>query len=82
MRPTRLLFAVSLFVFSASALAYHCPKDMAEIDAALAADTSLSPAERDEVSRLRAEGEALHNSGRHQESVDTLARAMQMLGTN
>lgn len=29
---------------------------------------------------MRADGEALHNAGKHQESVDTLAKAMAILG--
>jgi hypothetical protein len=33
----------------------------------------------DEVKQHRAEGEALHKAGKHQESVDTLAKAMKIL---
>ena len=33
-----------------------------------------------EVQKWRAEGEALHKAGKHQESVDTLAKAMKVLG--
>jgi hypothetical protein len=32
-----------------------------------------------EVKKLRAEGETLHKAGKHQESVDTLAKAMKLL---
>jgi hypothetical protein len=32
------------------------------------------------VKKLRAEGEALHKAGKHQESVNTLGKAMQILG--
>lgn len=32
-----------------------------------------------EVKRLRAEGETLHKEGQHQESIDTLAKAMRIL---
>ena len=32
-----------------------------------------------EVKKLRAEGETLHKAGKHQESVDTLGKAMKML---
>jgi hypothetical protein len=32
-----------------------------------------------EVKKLRADGEALHKAGKHQESVDTLAKAMKLL---
>ena len=33
----------------------------------------------DEVKKYRSEGEALHKAGKHQESVDTLAKAMKIL---
>ena len=33
----------------------------------------------DEAS-VRAEGEALHKAGKHQESIDTLSKAMKILG--
>ena len=32
-----------------------------------------------EVKKSRADGEALHKAGKHQESVDTLAKAMKIL---
>jgi len=34
----------------------------------------------DEVKKYRAEGEALHKAGKHQESLDTLAKAEKILG--
>jgi len=67
-------------LISASAFAFHCPKDMKAIDAALAKKPSLSAAQMSEVKKYRAEGEALHKAGKHQESVDTLAKAMKILG--
>jgi hypothetical protein len=79
MRKSLAVFAV-LSVFAAgSAFAFHCPKDMKKIDAALAANPSLATAQLAEVKRLRAEGETLHQQGRHQESIDTLAKAMKIL---
>jgi hypothetical protein len=33
-----------------------------------------------EVKKLRADGETLHKAGKHQESVDTLGKAMKILG--
>jgi hypothetical protein len=68
-----------LALASSSVLAFHCPADMKKIDAALPS-AQLSADQLAEVKRLRAEGEALHQQGRHQESVDTLARAMKILG--
>lgn len=75
-----LLAAVLAVAFAGPAFAFHCPKDMAEIDAALAAGTQLSEADLAKVKELRAEGETYHKAGQHQESVDTLAKAKEMLG--
>ncbi|MCC6473790.1 MAG: hypothetical protein IT514_08605 [Burkholderiales bacterium] len=61
------------------ALAFHCPADMAKIDAALGRNPQLPAAALAEAKKLRAQGEALHKAGKHQESVDTLAKAMQLL---
>jgi len=75
-----LLLGATLALASGTALAFHCPKDMKEIDAALAAGPKLSDAQLAEVKQLRARGEELHKAGKHQESVDTLARAKKLLG--
>ena len=40
----------------------------------------LTAAQTDEVKKYRAEGETLHKAGKHQDSVDTLAKAMKILG--
>lgn len=69
-----------LIFASASALAFHCPADMKKIDEALAKNPKLSEVQMKEVKDLRAKGEELHNAGKHQESVDTLAKAMKVLG--
>lgn len=68
-----------LALASSSAMAFHCPADMKKIDDALPT-ARLSTAQLDEVRKLRADGEKLHKEGKHQESVDTLARAMKILG--
>lgn len=73
-----LLTAVSL-AWASGAWAFHCPADMAKIDAALAKQPKLSDAQLAEVRKARADGEALHKAGKHQESVDTLAKAMKIL---
>ena len=72
--------AVALVFASGTALAMHCPKDMKEIDAALAKNPKISAAQMKDVKKLRAEGEVLHKAGKHQESMDTLAKAKGMLG--
>ena len=74
-----LLAAASLMVAS-SAFAFHCPADMKKIDDALAKNPKLSAAQMTEVKKLRADGETSHKAGNHQESVDTLAKAMKILG--
>ncbi|MDP3515349.1 MAG: hypothetical protein Q8S20_21610 [Sulfuritalea sp.] len=71
---------MALMAFSGAALAFHCPADMKKIDAALDKKPMLSAAQMSEVKKLRTDGEALHKAGKHQESVDTLAKAMKILG--
>ena len=75
-----LAMAVALVFASGTALAFHCPKDMKEIDDALAKKPKLSETQMKEVTKLRADGESLHKAGKHQESVDTLAKAKTILG--
>jgi hypothetical protein len=74
-----LVAAAMLVALSAPAFANHCPKDMAAIDAALAKNPQLSAAQMSEVKKLRADGEALHKAGKHQESVDALQKAEDIL---
>lgn len=74
-----VLFIGAMFI-SASALAFHCPADMKKIDEALAKNPKLTAEQMTEVKNLRAEGETLHKAGKHQESVDTLGKAMKILG--
>jgi len=76
---SRMILLAALLLASTSALAFHCPKDMKKIDAALAESPQLSAEQLAEVTKLRAEGETLHKAGKHQESVDTLAKAMKIL---
>jgi hypothetical protein len=70
---------VALALASSAAFAFHCPADMKKIDEALAKNPQLSSEQMAEVKKSRAEGETLHKAGKHQESVDTLARAMKVL---
>ena len=72
--------AVAMIFASGTAFAMHCPKDMKEIDDELAKKPKLSEAQMKEVTKLRADGEAMHKAGKHQESVDTLAKAKTILG--
>ena len=72
------LAAAAVFA-TGSAFAFHCPADMKKIDDAMAKDPKLTPEQTAEVKKYRAEGEALHKAGKHQESIDTLAKAEKIL---
>jgi uncharacterized protein len=71
--------AATLLFAAGTALAFHCPKDMKAIDDAMAKNPKLSEADAKAVKKYREEGEALHKAGKHQESIDTLAKAMKIL---
>ena len=80
-RFTLAAAALALGVLTAGgAMAAQCPKIMAEVDAKLAENPALSSDQMAEVMKLRADGEALHKAGKHQESVDSLAKAKAILG--
>ena len=74
------IIIATLMVFSGAAFAYHCPVDMKKIDAALEMAPKLTSAQLTEVQKLRSAGEALHKEGKHKESVETLSKAMVILG--
>ena len=76
---TTTVVALSMMFASAAALAFHCPADMKKIDAAMSKNPKLSAAQMADVKKFRAEGETLHKAGKHQDSVDTLAKAMKIL---
>ena len=76
----RMLLAAVALAWSTGALANHCPMDMKAIDEALAKNPQLTAAQLADVKKYRAEGEALHKAGKHQQSVETLGKAMQILG--
>lgn len=78
MKIRTLIVAAGLVAASSTAFAFHCPADMKAIDAALP-KAKLSDAQMAEVKKYRTEGEALHKAGKHQESVDTLAKARKLL---
>ena len=69
-----------LALLSSPALARHCPKDMAEIDAALAKNPSIGADKLAQVKELRAKGEQQHKAGDHPASEATLAQAKTLLG--
>lgn len=77
MRRTALLLAAALL--STPVFAMHCPQEMAKIDALLKSDPPADAEVLAEVQRLRAEGEQLHKSGNHGESVKVLEEALNLL---
>jgi hypothetical protein len=76
----RFVLMIAFALASTGALAAHCPKDMKKIDAAMAEKPELSQAQMADVKKYRAEGEAQHKAGNHKESVETLSKAMKILG--
>lgn len=74
-----LITAAFFALIAAPAFAFHCPADMAQIDAALET-ASLSASDLAKVKDLRARGEAEHRAGNHQSSVDLLGQAKAILG--
>ena len=75
-----LALATAALFASSTAFAFHCPKDMKEIDDAMAKKPKLTEAQMKEVKDLRAKGEAEHKAGKHQEAVDDLGKAKKILG--
>ena len=75
----RFALAALLAFTTSAAFAFHCPMDMRKIDEAMAKNPKLTPEQMADVKKYRAEGEAFHKQGKHQESVDTLAKAMKIL---
>lgn len=80
MKFTPTVVALAFALVSGVAAAMHCPADMKKIDDALAKNPKISETQMTEVRKLRSDGEAAHKAGKHQESVDTLAKAMKILG--
>ena len=74
------IMAAVMTLFITPALAFHCPGDMKQIDAALAKNPPLTKAQMEEVKQQRAEGERLHNAGKHAQSVKVLGEAKATLG--
>jgi hypothetical protein len=72
------LAAVVLALSAAPALAAHCPADAKAIEAALEKST-LSSAEKAEITALKDEGMKQHAAGDHRGAEATLAQAMRQL---
>ena len=79
MKIAIIAVAAAAVLASSGAFAFHCPSDMAKIDAALAKNPQLTSDQMAAVKKYRSEGETLHKAGKHQESVDALAKAEKIL---
>jgi len=76
-----LCFTMPKIIFCASlAFAHNCPNEMKAIDAKLATNVKLSEADAAKVKQLRAQGEADHKAGKHDESMKALGEAKKLLG--
>ena len=72
--------AALLATAAGMALAHNCPNEMKAIDAKLATNPSLSADNAAKVKQLRADGEAQHKAGKHDDSMKSLAEAKKILG--
>jgi hypothetical protein len=75
-----VLIAAALALAAGTAFANHCPMEMKAIDAKLATNPKLSDADAAKVKQLRADGEAAHKAGKHDDSLKMLEEAKKMLG--
>jgi len=76
--PSALAFALALA--AGTAFAHNCPNEMKAIDAKLATNPKLSEADAAKVKQLRADGEAAHKAGKHDDSMKALGDAKKILG--
>lgn len=76
-----LLLAASLLTASAAYASGYLDL-VKEIDTQLTAKTELAEEVRAEVVDLRSEGEALHEEGRVDESLEVLQQALALLSAN
>ncbi|MGB5706162.1 MAG: hypothetical protein WBM41_04980 [Arenicellales bacterium] len=84
MRLPKLLAAL-LVLFPLIAWGHNCPNLMMEIDEILESkpdldeETIIDEDNVKNVKQLREEGEALHKAGKHDESVEMLNKALELL---
>ncbi|NOV23242.1 hypothetical protein [Cupriavidus necator] len=75
-----IVTAILLCGASSMAFAHNCPNEMKAIDAKLSSKPALSPEDAAKVARLRADGEAYHKAGKHDEAMKSLLEAKKILG--
>ena len=73
------LTAAALLLAASGAFAHGCPGEMKAIDAKLATNPKLADADAEKVKKLRAEGEAAHKAGKHDDSMKALGEAKKIL---
>jgi hypothetical protein len=76
----RALFLLAGALLAGSAWAHNCPSEMKAIDAKLATKPALAKDVSEQVTKLRASGEANHKAGKHAESMKDLGEAKKLLG--
>lgn len=76
----KLLIALALSFAAGTAFAHNCPNEMRAIDAKLATNPKLSDADLAKVKKLRADGEAAHKAGKHDEAIKALGEAKKLVG--
>ncbi|MBI4969500.1 MAG: hypothetical protein HZC25_15390 [Rhodospirillales bacterium] len=74
------LAAAALLMAASPAFASSCPKHVKAIDDYLAANPMTMADKATKAKALRNEGEALHNAGKHAESMAKLTEAEAILG--
>ena len=75
-----LTLAATVAVAQTTAPTDNCPNEMKAIDAALPNVRQRTASQMNEINRLRAQGEKLHNEGKHTESMAALAKAKKIMG--
>ena len=78
MKKTVILLSLA----AAGGLAFANPRanEMKAVDAKLATNPKLSEADMAKVKQLRADGEAAHKAGKHDDSMKKLGEAKKLLG--
>ena len=75
-----IVTAIVLCGATGMAFAHNCPNEMKAIDAKLSTKPALSPEDAARVAKLRADGEAYHKAGKHDEAMKSLLEAKKILG--
>jgi len=75
----KLLLTLALAGCAGLAFAHNCPNEMKAIDAKLATNPRLSAEDAAKVKQLRADGEAAHKAGKHDDSMKALGEAKKIL---